>query len=133
MRQKPTSEIAQLRAALEAYPAIRLAIVFGSVAAGNARFESDVDLAVQADDVLSAEDRTKLIADIATRTGRAVDLVDLQTVGEPLLGQILHNGRRILGNAEDHAALVRKHVYANEDFVPYVRRMLEERRRARIG
>ena len=31
------------------------------------------------------------------------------------------------------AELMRRHVYANEDFVPYLERLLDERRKAWIG
>jgi hypothetical protein len=45
-------------------------------------------------------EKMALIADFADVTGRAVDLVDLRTAGEPLLGQVLDHCRRIrCGNA----------------------------------
>ena len=70
---------------------------------------------------------------LAAACGRPVDLIDLKAVGEPLLGQILAHGQRLFGSDEDHAALVRRHVFDTEDFLPYARRMLRERRRAWIG
>ena len=63
----------------------------------------------------------------------AVDLIDLRTIGEPLLGQILKHGRQVRGEAVDLAPLMQRHVYAMEDFMPYVERMLEERKQAWIG
>jgi hypothetical protein len=60
-------------------------------------------------------------------------LVDLRTVGEPLLGQILKHGRVTEGEVTDLTALMQRHVYAMEDFMPYVERTLEERRRAWTG
>lgn len=112
------------------HPEIELAIVFGSIARDDAGRRSDVDLAVQLPTPLDVEQKMQLIADIAAVTGRPVDLVDLRTVGEPLLGQILKHGQRIRGEAVDLALLMQRHVYAMEDFMPYVERMFEERRQA---
>ncbi|MHB1273893.1 MAG: hypothetical protein ACYCZD_14215 [Rhodanobacter sp.] len=54
-------------------------------------------------------------------------------MSNPLLGQTLKPGQRIRGEAADLAPLMQRHVYAMEDFMPYVERMLEERRQAWIG
>lgn len=124
--------IEQVRNALSTHPDIVLAYVFGSVASGHARADSDVNVAVQASKPLDAAQRIRLIEDLALATGRPVDLIDLRTAGEPLLGQILKHGQRIIGSTTAHAELMARHVYAMEDFVPYVARMLEERRRAQI-
>jgi predicted nucleotidyltransferase len=125
--------IEQVRTALSKHPEIHVAIVFGSLATGTARSNSDVDVAVQAARPLDAEEKMRLIADIAETTGRPVDLVDLRKAGEPLLGQILKSGRRIRGSDADHADLVRRHVFDAADFTPYVERMLAERRKTWIG
>lgn len=117
------------RKALAAHPDIKLAIVFGSVARDQARRDSDIDIAVQADRPLSAERRVELVEDLALATGRPVDLVDLTTVGVPLLGEIIRHGRRIFGNADDYAEAALRNIYLNEDFLPYVKRTLEERNR----
>ena len=74
-----------------------------------------------------------LIADLAVATGRPIDLVDLHIVGEPLLGQILKHGQRIHGDSSRTVDLMRRHVFDTEDFMPYVERMLAERRNAWIG
>lgn len=125
--------IETVAAALKQHPEITLAYVFGSVAKGRARPDSDVDVAVLADTPLGADQHIKLVCDIAAATGRPVDLVDLSRVGEPLLGQILKYGVRIRGNASQHADLMTRHVFNNEDFMPYVERMLAERRQRWIG
>jgi len=82
---------------------------------------------------LDVEKKMQLIAEIAAASGRPVDLVDLRSVGEPLLGQILKHGQQIRGQATALAGLMQRHVYAMEDFMPYVERMLDERKRAWIG
>lgn len=124
---------AQLREALARFPSVHLALIFGSFATGRAGAASDVDVAVMADAPLSVEDRLALIAAIADNTGRAVDLVDLATVTEPLLGQIIRHGRRIVGSSSAHARLISRHLLDEADFMPYRRRILSERRAAWIG
>jgi predicted nucleotidyltransferase len=122
--------IQQVHAVLSSHPDIRLAYVFGSIARNRARQDSDLDVAVQAEKPLDSAMCIQLIEDLTLATGRPVDLVDLQTVGEPLLGQILKHGQRIIGDQAAHVAMMSCHVYAMEDFMPYVNRMLAERSRA---
>jgi predicted nucleotidyltransferase len=113
-------------------PGLRLAMLFGSFAQGTAAPDSDVDVAVLFDRPLDAEQKMRLIEKLADRTERAVDLVDLHRAGEPLLGQVL-KGRRLIGADSDYTALTLRHLYDQEDFLPYIDRMLAERRRAWIG
>ena len=74
-----------------------------------------------------------LIGDLALEIGRPVDLIDLNSVGEPLLGQIVTGGRRLMGSDTHYAELIRKHLYEQADFMPYRSRILAERRRRWIG
>jgi len=120
-------------AALGTQPGIGLAILFGSLAAGEGRVESDLDLAVDAGRRLTASEKMALISELAGSTGRPVDLVDLHAVGEPLLGQILRHGKRILGSDTHYANLIRRHLFDQADFLPYRNRILAERRQAWIG
>ncbi len=114
------------------HPHIKLAVLFGSLAAGTVRPDSDLDLAVANEQPLSVDARMALIADLAEHVGRPVDLIDLTRAGEPLLGQILTHGRRILGSDERYAQLLRRHLLDDSDFAPYRSRILAERRRAWI-
>lgn len=116
--------------ALSRHPDIQLAILFGSGALGAERFDSDVDLAVDAGHPLEAEEREALVGDIAEATGRPVDLIDLSTVGEPLLGQILTHGVRICGSATRFGTLLSRHLVEEADFMPLRTRILDERRSA---
>ncbi len=127
------SETEHIKILLQEHPGIVCAILFGSLVKGNARMESDVDVAVLADHRLVAREKMLLIGQIASVTGRPVDLVDLSHVGEPLLGQILREGERILGDDTVFASLISKHVYNRADFSPYQQRILRERRAAWIG
>ena len=122
----------RLREVLDGHPGIRQALVFGSVAAGRGRPDSDLDIAVEADHPLDAAEKTRLIEAFAVATGRPVDLIDLKTASVPLLGQVLAHGHRILGSNADHAALIRRHLFDAADFQPYIDRMLRERRQAWI-
>lgn len=127
------SPIEAVRQVLAATPGIELAFVFGSVAHGRQRPDSDIDVAVQARAPLTAAFKLALIGDLAQATGRAVDLIDLRTAGEPLLGQILGRGRRVIGDDQLHARLVARHLIDAADFMPCVDRLLQARRRAWIG
>jgi len=118
---------------LDSQPEILLGILFGSVAAGKERTDSDVDVAVDVGRILTAQEKMTLIASLAEATGRPTDLVDLHSVGEPLLGQILSHGERILGSDSRYANLIRKHLFDKADFLPYRERILRERRQAWIG
>lgn len=122
-----------IRGVLAAHGRIVLAVLFGSMADLRAQSDSDVDIAVAADRVLNTDEKLALIGQVAERLGRPVDLIDLQTVGEPLLGEIICHGRRLLGTDTAYAGLIRKHLFDQADFLPYRARILDERRRAWIG
>lgn len=121
------TDFPEIERVLERHPEILAAYVFGSVARGDAGRESDLDMAVQTARPLDVDGRLALIEELADVTGRPADLIDLSTVGEPLLGEI-HRGVRLRGDDARHAALMSRHVMASQDFLPYVRRMLAERR-----
>ena len=118
----------RLRQILEDHPGIRQALIFGSVASGHARPDSDLDIAVEADHPLGAAEKIRLIEDLTIASGRPVDVIDLKTASVPLLGQILSRGHRILGTNADHSELMRRRLFDAADFQPYVDRMLRERR-----
>ncbi len=122
-----------LKLILEQQQDIKLAIVFGSMATGKYSRTSDIDIAVKKEQQLSTNDKIHLIEIITQTTGRAVDLIDLSTVGEPLLGQILKQAIRVIGSDKDYAELALQHIYAQADFVPYIERALKERRQQWIN
>lgn len=119
--------------AVSIQPGIGLVMLFGSLAAGEGHVESDVDLAVDAGHRLTASEKMVLISELAEKTGRPIDLVDIQAVGEPLLGQILRHGKRILGSDTHYANLIFRHLLDEADFLPYRNRILAERRQAWIA
>ena len=69
--------------------------VFGSVAAGTARPDSDLDLAGLCLAPPCAEDLLAARADLVALTGREVDLVDLEHVSPLLAMQVLRHGRLV--------------------------------------
>ena len=123
----------QLKEALAHFPAIALAVLFGSFALGRQRAESDLDIAVAADHPLTANEKICIINALAERIGRPIDLIDLNVASEPLLGQIVRHGRRILGNDTLYGNLISRHLLEQADFMPYRTRLLAERRMAWIG
>ena len=123
----------QLRSALAGFPGLELVLLFGSLGRGQARPDSDVDIAVQADHPLSAQERMALIDAVSRTLQRPVDLVDLRTAGEPTLGQVVRHGRRILGSDAAHGRRLYRQLVDQADFGPLRRRILEERRIAWTG
>lgn len=123
----------QLREVFARFSTVALVVLFGSVASDNARADSDLDIAVSADHSLTVEEKISLINALAERTGRSIDLIDLSVVSEPLLGQVLRHGRRILGSDTLYAELISRHLFEQADFMPYRTRLLAERRMAWIG
>lgn len=132
-----TSQICGIDAAIQAvltrFPALLLALVFGSAAQGKQRADSDLDIAVAARQALTADEKMEIIAALVERTGRPVDLIDLRVVAEPLLGQIVRHGRRLLGSDGAYGQLISQHLFLQADFMPYRNRILAERRAAWIG
>ena len=122
-----------MREVLAGFPELILALVFGSVAKGLQRIDSDLDIAVVAKQALTADEKIVIISALAEKTGRPVDLVDLKEVGEPLPGQIVQHGRRLLGSDGEYGRLISRHLFEQADFMPYRNRILAERRAAWIG
>jgi predicted nucleotidyltransferase len=77
-----------LRAALAGRADVRLAILFGSTARGTAGPGSHVDVAVLAHGI----DALALSRDLTRAVGREVQIVDLESVGYPMLQAIVRDG-----------------------------------------
>lgn len=123
----------QLKEVFAHFPNIALAMLFGSVALGRQRADSDLDIAVAAQQALTVDEKIAIVGALAARIGRPIDLVDLHGVSEPLLGQIVRHGRRVLGSDALYGELISRHVFEQADFMPYRTRLLAERRMAWIG
>ena len=128
-----SSVLNQLREVLARFSGVTLAVLFGSVAAGRQRADSDLDIALAADHPLTVAEKIAITQALAEKTGRPIDLIDLATVTEPLLGQIVQHGRRLLGSDTAFGNLISRHLVEQADFMPIRGRVLTERRIAWIG
>jgi predicted nucleotidyltransferase len=123
------------RAILEAlipFDEIEQVVLFGSLAKGRARPDSDLDLAVEALRPLTSDKKIAMIEALALACSRPVDLVDLKTAGQPILTQIITSGVRLKGSDSAWARLVYRNIIDNEDFVPLQQRILRARQAAWI-
>ena len=127
------AEFQWIPAMLARHVPLQLVMVFGSMARGTASLHSDLDVAVLAEKPLDAATRYAMIADLAEKEGRPVDLIDLHDVGEPLLGEILQNAILLAGTPAKKAALQYRHLVEEADFVPLRNRLLRTRAESWIG
>lgn len=81
-----------LRAPLRDRDALALVVLFGSVAAGTARPDSDLDVAVLPAGDWSASDEAELIGALEDASGREIDLVRLDHVDDLVLRREIARG-----------------------------------------
>jgi len=107
------------------------AFLFGSVANGNARTDSDIDIAVIPTIPLTADSKMALISDLAQLAQRPVDIIDLSTANGPILKQALTTGVRLIDNDAAATAQVMGRMLAYEtDMAPLVK--AAEQRQIRV-
>lgn len=107
---------------------LELAIVFGSVARGDARMDSDLDIAVRYRVALTGEQILELVRALGVASGRAVDLIDLRAAGPIIAREALTHGVRIFGADAIHADQASRTLIDYADFAPLIERTLRERR-----
>lgn len=95
---------------------------FGSQAKGEARPDSDIDLAVLARNPIPAMHRFELAQELATQLHRDVDLVDLRAASTVMRMQVISTGKCL--DAPDEQARRKFEMYAYSDYA----RLNEERR-----
>ncbi len=129
------SPLSRITATLALHSELSLGIVFGSAATTTSAAHSDLDVAVAGARALSADEKLKLIDELALDSNRAIDLVDLHDLHGPLLARLLKNGRIVLRRAGDniYPRLILRAIADEADFMPYRRRILESRRNAWTG
>ena len=122
------SQLADLLDFLSDDPDLLLAIVFGSIANGCQRPDSDIDVAVYPRTKLQGCKRQLLVDEIAIATGRAVDLIDLSHVDGSLLRQILRTGKVIFSKEPGLLGTLSERLLDwQEDFEPQLNALLETR------
>lgn len=93
----------RLSAVLARGPRLRFAILFGSRARGNARGDSDVDLAIAPEQPLSEAQESALAVDLERAAGMPVDLVIVDRAPQALKWRIARDGV-IVCSSPPHAA-----------------------------
>jgi len=109
---------------------IEVAIIFGSYAKETQTIHSDLDLAITLTSKrsLTAKQKIDYIVQLSDAFSVSVDLIDLKNAGQPLLSQIIKYGKQLKGNRTQYAEISIKNINTNQDFTPYIKRMLAERR-----
>ena len=119
-----------LRNTLNHFKDVKLCMLFGSVAAGKASPNSDLDIAVAAEQPLSEHTFLELLEALSDTTKREIDLIDLMAVSGPVLKKALTTGRIILNLDKNlYAKLISRMLFNEADMMPYYHRTLLERRR----
>lgn len=110
---------------------IELAILFGSCAKGTEAKDSDIDLAVQLESgkFMCAEQKLNYLTELGRLLNKDIDIIDLNKAGQPLLSQIIKYGKCLIGQKNRYIELVLKNINTTQDFMPYIERMLLERRK----
>jgi|HubBroStandDraft_4_1064222.scaffolds.fasta_scaffold319075_2 predicted nucleotidyltransferase len=99
---------------------VRLALVFGSRGRGRATARSDLDLAIDGEDV----DACALASDLSLALGCEVDIVALREATLPLLEEVLRDGKRVFeGVAGEEARWRARTIAALEIDRPWFARM----------
>jgi len=87
--------LARLVGVLRTLPAVRLAVLYGSLARGEGRSDSDVDLLVRfRDDTIRA--RALVVERLERAVGRRVQLVGIESAPPLLLADVLRDGRALV-------------------------------------
>lgn len=107
---------------LQNHPQVSSVWLFGSVAIGKDRKDSDIDLAILFEPDLSKQERFDLrlsiASDLSSLAGRDVDIVDMQAVPLFLQHQIRKNGRLLV--EKNHAHRVNYVVQSQRDYFDLV-------------
>lgn len=94
-------------------PGVLAVYVFGSVAAGNAGHESDLDLAVLAAGPLPAVQLWETAQQLSEQTACSIDLVDLRTASAVMRMEVIGHGRRLLCDDAESAEAFEDFVFAD--------------------
>ena len=90
------------------------ATLFGSLARGEARPESDIDVAVSFGKAMSSDLRMAVTGLVADAAGRSVDLIDLETAGGLILARALGGSEVLCDNVATRLRMIAR-VQRSED------------------
>lgn len=79
---------------------MRAVYVYGSLASGETHPNSDIDLAVLAEQSVDTMTRMQLAGELAELLGLEVDLIDLAAVPTVMRMQVVGKGRRLFGGPD---------------------------------
>jgi len=130
----PQNLIQNLTQVFQTFPELNLAILYGSVAAGTARPDSDIDIAVAIDSrtPIPYETLLRISSEIGARTGREAQVRDLSQAQGVFLQQVLTKGIVVLQrDSTVRAHLIIRMLDFVEDMLPNVR-MIRTRNRERF-
>lgn len=106
-------------------PGLSAVYAFGSQIRGNARPDSDLDLALMADETLNAEDLWELSSRLEHIVDCSVDLLDLRAASTVMQYQIITNGRRLWAR-DGQAALYESFILSQKTALDEARAALLE-------
>ena len=108
-----------------------MAILFGSYSRGTETVHSDIDLAIQLSSgkTIQADEKLNYLTQLGKLLETDIDLIDLKKAGQPLLSQIIKYGKRLKGQQTQYIELSIKNINTTQDFMPYIERMMSERRK----
>lgn len=86
-------------------------ILFGSFARGTQTAESDIDIAVKVKEKIDKKEIFKLSNELADLTGREIDLIDLDNIGDTFRYEILVNGKTLFCEDEFKFELYKLDMY----------------------
>jgi predicted nucleotidyltransferase len=106
--------LAELRAALRTEPSVRLAVLFGSHARGDAGPSSDIDLLIRTKEGIRAREIERRLE---TKVGKSLHAVNVDEARRSplLLAEVLRDGRVLVDRDRDWAELTRSRSLVERD------------------
>jgi len=98
---------------------IDLIVLFGSLAKGNERSESDADIGISRNKSFELEEDLQLRQDLQQIFKREIDIVEIKRASPLLLGEIAKNSRLLYGKKDKFTEMKILAMKKYIDFKPY--------------
>jgi len=118
----PKDQASIVALAIAAFPDIQGIYVYGSMARGEGRSDSDVDIALVRMAALEAGSVFQLRAELGAQLGRDIDIVDLRRASTEMAFQIVTDGLCLFGATNESLA-----IYENSIMAMYANLQVERR------